>query len=208
MAQLPELIELKNKYQARIFVDDAHGTGTLGRSGRGTAEHLGVDDGIDVYMGTLGKSLGSFGAYVAGSRRLVDMLVNRARSFVFTTGLPPSAVAAAQAAVEICRREPELGLGLRQRVAALAERLRSEGLQVPAAESQILPIGIGEAAPTMAAMQALLARDVYVAAIRPPTVPPGTSRLRLSVMASHSEAELEIAAKALVDAVGEAVKGG
>ena len=200
-APLDEIVELAQRYGAWTMVDEAHGAGVFGRSGAGVADELGLSEHIDVHVGTLGKALASFGAYVAGSRRLVDWLVNAARPFIFTTGLPPSAVAAADAAVSICEREPERAGGLRRRVAALARRLRDAGLEVPHSDSQILPVWIGGAERTMATMHALLERGVYVAGIRPPTVPPGTSRLRLSVMATHNDAQLEQAAKAIVESV-------
>lgn len=200
-APLAEIVALAKKYGAWTLVDEAHGAGVFGKGGAGLANELGLAKEIDVHIGTLGKALGSFGAYVAGSRALVDWLVNKARPFIFTTGLPPSAVAAANAAISICEREPERATGLLQRVAALGDRLRQAGLEVPHAESQILPVWIGEAQQTVATMHALLERGVYVAAIRPPTVPPGTSRLRLSVMATHDDAQLETAAKAIIESV-------
>jgi 8-amino-7-oxononanoate synthase len=200
-APLAEIGRLARRHGAWLMVDEAHATGVFGKRGAGLVEELGLGDAVDVRMGTLGKALGSFGAYVAGSRRLVDLLINRARPFIFTTGLPPSAVAAAGAAITICEREPERAAGLRRRVRGLADRLRAAGLDVPDAQSQIVPVKLGDADRTMAAMRALLERDVYVAAIRPPTVPEGTSRLRFSVMATHSEAQLERAAQALIASV-------
>ena len=107
------------------MVDEAHSAGVFGKQGAGLVDELGLNDVVDVHVGTLGKALGSFGAYVAGSRKLVDLLINRARSFIFTTGLPPSAVAAAGAAIEICQREPERAAGLLRRVRGLAERAQS-----------------------------------------------------------------------------------
>ena len=200
-APLVEMARLARRYGAWLMVDEAHGAGVFGKQGAGLVEELGLNDVVDVQVGTLGKALGSFGAYVAGSRRLVDLLINRARPFIFTTGLPPSAVAAAGAAIEICQREPERAAGLRRRVRELAARLRGAGLTVPEAQSQILPVMLGDADRTLAAMHGLLERGVYVAAIRPPTVPPGTSRLRLSVMATHTKEQLEHAADALVRSI-------
>ncbi|MEE2665115.1 MAG: 8-amino-7-oxononanoate synthase [Myxococcota bacterium] len=200
-APLVEMARLARRHGAWLMVDEAHGAGVFGKQGAGLVEELGLNDVVDVQVGTLGKALGSFGAYVAGSRRLVDLLINRARPFIFTTGLPPSAVAAAGAAIEICQREPERAAGLRRRVRELAAHLRAAGLSVPEAQSQILPVMLGDADRTLAAMHALLERGVYVAAIRPPTVPPGTSRLRLSVMATHTKEQLEHAADALARSI-------
>ena len=201
-APLAEIGRLARRHGAWLMVDEAHSVGVFGKHGAGLVDELGLNDLVDLHVGTLGKALGSFGAYVAGSRRLVDLLINRARPFIFTTGLPPSAVAAAGAAIAVCQREPERAAGLRHRVHALAERLRAAGLDVPEAQSAILPVMLGDAESTLAAMRALLERGVYVAAIRPPTVPPGTSRLRLSVMATHTPQQLERAADALVGSIG------
>ena len=200
-APLGDIVALAKRYGAWTMVDEAHSAGIFGENGSGLASELGLADAIDIHVGTLGKALGSFGAYVAGSRALVDLLINRARPFIFTTGLPPSAVAAANAAISICEREPARATGLRRRVQQLSATLCAAGLDVPEAQSQILPVQIGEADRTLSAMRELLDRGVYVAAIRPPTVPEGTSRLRLSVMASHTEAQLEHAAQALIAAV-------
>ncbi|MCA9509418.1 MAG: 8-amino-7-oxononanoate synthase, partial [Myxococcales bacterium] len=126
-APLAEIVALAKRFGAWTLVDEAHGAGVFGKAGAGLADELGLTAEIDVHVGTLGKALGSFGAYVAGSRRLVDLLVNRARSFIFTTGLPPSAVAAARAAIAICEREPERAAGLRRRVRALSDALRAAG---------------------------------------------------------------------------------
>ena len=202
LAPLTEIVTLCKRYGAWVMVDEAHGAGFFGKAGAGLADELGLTAEIDVHVGTMGKALGSFGAYVAGSRELVDLLVNRARSFIFTTGLPPAAVAAASAAIAICQREPERAAGLRQRVRVMAQRLQEAGLQVPDAQSQILPVRLGDADRTMAAMNRLLENGVYVAGIRPPTVPVGASRLRLSVMATHSEAQLRCATQAIIAAVG------
>ena len=204
LAPLCEIVALARRHGAWVMVDEAHSVGVFGRAGAGLVDELGLSAEVDVHVGTLGKALGSFGAYVAGSRDLVDLLVNRARPFIFTTALPPAAVAAAAAAISICEREPERAAGLRSRVAALAPRLPAAGLDVPEAQSQILPVRIGDADRTVAAMNALLDDGVYVAAIRPPTVAPGTSRLRLSVMATHDEAQLSRAALALASAVQDA----
>jgi 8-amino-7-oxononanoate synthase len=201
LAPLAEIVTLAKRHGAWTMVDEAHAAGIFGKGGAGLADELGLSAEIDVHVGTLGKALGSFGAYVAGSQRLVDWLVNKARPFIFTTGLPPSAVAAAHAAIRICEREPERAAGLRRRVRTLGERLRAAGLEVPHAQSQILPVWIGDTERTLRAMRDLLERGIYVAAIRPPTVPPGTSRLRLSVMATHSEAQLDTVAEALIHCV-------
>jgi 8-amino-7-oxononanoate synthase len=202
LAPLAGIAEAAKAHGAWLMVDEAHAAGVFGPAGAGLVAGLGLTDRVDIHMGTLGKALGSFGAYVAGSQRLVDHLVNRARSFIFTTGLPPSAVAAAEAALDVVAREPERAAGLLRRARQLGERLREAGLDVPNAESQILPVVVGEAPRAVAAAERLLERGYYVAAIRPPTVPEGTSRLRLSLMATHDEAQIDGVARELVAILG------
>lgn len=199
VAPLADIAATTSEHGGWLMVDEAHAAGVFGPCGAGVVAELGLTDQVAVQMGTLGKALGSFGAYVAGSRALVDHLINRARSFIFTTGLPPSAAAAAEAALAILAREPELGLGLRRRARDLGLRLRHAGLAVANLDSQILPILIGGARETVAAAEALLGRGYYVAAIRPPTVAEGTSRLRLSLMATHEEAQIRGVERALVE---------
>ncbi len=202
-APLADMVAVCQKHGAWLMVDEAHAVGVFGKTGAGLVHELGLTDAVDVQIGTLGKALGSFGAYVAGSRELIDLLINRARSFIFTTGLPPAAAAAADAAIALCQREPERASGLRQRVAKLGTALRTAGLDVPHCESQILPVLVGDARRAVRAAERLLERGLYVAAIREPTVPPGTARLRLSVMASHREDHLETLVKALPECVNE-----
>ncbi|MGH0033659.1 MAG: 8-amino-7-oxononanoate synthase [Myxococcota bacterium] len=194
-APLVEIAEAVRRHRAWLMVDEAHGVGVFGKTGAGLVEELGLGEAVDVQIGTLGKALGSFGAYATGSRVLVDWLVNRARSFIYTTGLPPASAAAARAAIGICRREPERAAGLRRRVRELGERLRRSGWTIPRVESQILPVRVGEADRAVDLARQLLDRGLYVAAIRPPTVPAGTSRLRLSVMATHTDEQLERVAR-------------
>ncbi len=206
LAPLREIVELARRFGAWTLVDEAHSTGVFGPLGAGRAAELGLTHDVDVHVGTLGKALGSAGAYVGGSRVLIDLIVNRARSFIYSTGLPPASAAAALAAIDVCEREPGRAVGLRQRVARLADRLRAAGLSAPAGESQILPVRVSEpgveagtdAQRALSAMRALLDRGLYVAAIRPPTVPPGTSRLRLSVMATHTQQDLDAACENVI----------
>lgn len=198
-APLAGIADAAGEAGAWLMVDEAHAAGVFGPGGAGLVAELGLTSRVDVHMGTLGKALGSFGAYVAGSRTLVDHLVNRARPFIFTTGLPPSAVAAADAALDVIAREPGRAAGLLARARALGHVLRSAGVDVPTADSQILPVLVGDARRAVEAAERLLERGYYVAAIRPPTVPEGTSRLRLSLMATHTEEQIAGAARELVD---------
>ncbi len=191
LAPLPALAEACERHGVWLVVDDAHGTGVLGPDGSGTAAHQGVKGRIPVQMGTLSKALGAQGGFVAGSRPLVEHLVNRARGYVFSTGLAPSLAAAARAAAAVARREA----WRRERVLALAARLRAAlrdlGYRVPEGETPIIPVLVGEAAGAVALAAALREQGVYAPAVRPPTVPAGTARLRVSVSAVHSDADLE-----------------
>jgi len=186
LAPLAELAVLAERYRAMLLVDEAHATGVFGPHGRGVAELLQVDHAISVRIGTLSKALGSSGGFVAGSRALVDWLANKARAYVFSTAPPAATCAAALAALDIVEREPERRIRLLERAAGLRQQLRAQGWNVGTGESQIVPVVVGDAS-RATALQALLAeRGLFVPAIRPPSVPAGTSRLRISLSASHS----------------------
>jgi len=203
-APLADIVMAAKQRGAWVMVDEAHAAGIFGPRGAGLVAELGLTDGVDVQMGTLGKALASFGAYVAGSERLVEALINRARSFIFTTGLPPSAAAAASAAIDVIEREPERARGLLERAARLGTKLRDAGLSVPSLDSQILPVLVGGTERAVELAGALLERGIYVAAIRPPTVRPGTSRLRVSLMATHTDAQIARLTGALCECAGAA----
>lgn len=196
IAPLRELVELKKEHGAIFMVDDAHGSGVLGPQGRGCAELLGVTGDIDIHMGTFGKALGSFGAYAAVSVELRQLLVNRARSFIFSTSLPPSVLAASLAALEVvCSPE---GAELRTRLMANAslfrDLLRKAGFTICDGTTQIVPLVSADAGVTMRFSEQLLEDGLFVQGIRPPTVPAGSCRLRCTVMATHTEEELVWAA--------------
>ncbi|HEX9079944.1 MAG TPA: 8-amino-7-oxononanoate synthase [Desulfuromonadaceae bacterium] len=197
VAPLRELVELKRGYGALLMVDDAHGTGVLGGNGRGSAEALDALDGVDVHMGTFGKALGSFGAYAAVSAEVRELLVNRARSFIFSTSLPPAVLAASLAALELIQ-SPE-GRERRERLAANTTLFRGllneAGLSTGNATTQIVPIMCGDAEVTMRFSEQLLEQGIFVQGIRPPTVPPGACRLRCTVMATHTTEDLAWAAE-------------
>jgi glycine C-acetyltransferase len=203
LAPLPALVAAARRHGALVLLDDAHGTGTLGARGRGTAELLGALDGVDVLLGTLGKALGSFGAFVAGSARLRELLVNTARSFIFSCALAPPQVAAARAALALLEREPWRRERLAAHAARLRARLAAHGLSTAPSVTHIVPVVIGDHARTMAAAEALLARGYFAQGIRHPSVPEGTARLRLTPMATHREAELD----GLADAVAAVLTG-
>jgi 8-amino-7-oxononanoate synthase len=197
VAPLEEIVELARRHDVRVMVDDAHGTGTLGPGGRGSVAEAGLDGEVDVIVGTLGKALGSYGAFVAGDQALTRYLVNTARPLIFSTGLPPAAAAAAIAALELLQEQPRRVERLADNAATLRDELAREGFDVSGSETQIVPLIVGEADLAMRICEAALEQGVFAQAIRPPTVPDGTSRLRLAVMASHTRSELREAARIL-----------
>jgi len=190
LAPLGELVDLARRYHCRLLVDEAHATGCVGPGGRGSVAAAGLSAEVDVIVGTLGKALGGYGAYVCGSRQLVDFLVNSARPFIFSTAPPPPAAAAASEALALLAENPDRVERLRTNAATLRGALRAEGLKPVGAETQIVPVLIGEAEATMALTERLLERGIFAQGIRPPTVPPGTCRLRLTTMATHDTEDL------------------
>jgi len=197
VAPLSELSDLARRHRCRLMVDEAHATGCLGPGGRGSVAAAGLTDEVDVIVGTLGKALGGYGAYVCGSAELVDFLVNSARPFIFSTAPPPPAVAASSAALELLQERPKRVEKLRANAAALRSGLLEQGLEPAGSETQIVPLVIGEADDAMALCERLLEDGLFAQAIRPPTVPPGTCRLRLTVMATHAIADLRRAARSI-----------
>jgi glycine C-acetyltransferase/8-amino-7-oxononanoate synthase len=203
VAPLEDLIRLARRHDCRLMVDEAHATGALGPGGRGSVAAAGLSGEVDLVVGTLGKALGSYGAYVCAGAELSEYLLNTARSFIFSTALPPPALAAALAALDLLEAEPELVRRLNANAAALRGGLAAEGLRVGGAESQIVPLEVGDAARTMELCERLLERGVFAQGIRPPTVPEGSSRLRFSVMATHEPADLSDAARMTGEAARE-----
>lgn len=205
LAPLPDLTKLARSYGALTMLDDAHGTGVLGKRGRGTAEHFGLEapDGVDIEIGTLGKALGSFGAYVVGNRSLREYLINRSRSLIFTCAMAPPALAAATAGLALLEEEPGIRQRLWDNVRQFREGLERLGLSTEPSVTHILPVMTHERQRTMALCQRLLELGVFSQGIRPPTVPPGTSRLRFTVTAEHSRADLGEALEAIERAFRE-----
>ncbi len=197
IAPLPDLVALAEQYNCMLMVDDAHATGALGPNGGGTGDHFGLAEKIDIAMGTFGKALGGFGAFVAGDRRLREFLINRSRPFMFTTGLPPSVIASAVAALAVVEEEPELRARLRDNANRLRQGITQLGFTVPGGETQIIPLLVGDASLTMQMAALLLEEGVFIQGIRPPSVPQGTSRLRITVSAAHSPGEVAFALEAL-----------
>jgi 7-keto-8-aminopelargonate synthetase-like enzyme len=195
LAPLPQLIEIAREFGAMLVLDDAHGTGTLGGSGRGALEYFfGSDFPMDakiVQVGTLSKALGAQGGFACGTQALVDWLVNSARPFVYTTGLNPASCGAALASLQVIAREPERVEKLNQNKTALATGLMNLGLNALLQPSPIVPVIVGEADDAVEFSERLLERGVWCPAIRPPTVPQGTSRLRVTASASLSAVDIE-----------------
>ena len=190
-APLAGIVDLAERHGAMVMVDEAHATGLYGASGAGVVAKLGLSDRVLIQMGTLGKALGGFGAYVAGSRALRELLINRCRSFIFTTALPPAVMAMALAAIDLVKREPQRRETLWRNCRNLTEGLRALGFQLGVSSSPILPLIIGDAGKCMKFSELLLERGVFAQGIRPPTVPPGTSRLRITLMATHRREHLD-----------------
>jgi 7-keto-8-aminopelargonate synthetase-like enzyme len=203
VAPIEGLVRLAHRYDCRLMVDEAHATGAIGPGGRGSVAEAGLSDQVDVVVGTLGKALGSYGAYVCGSRVLVDYLINVARPFIFSTAPPPPTVAAADAALEVLTSNPHRVERLRANAKMLREALLAEGLPLAPSETQIVPVMVGDPEVTLQLSELALERGVFAQGIRPPTVPEGTSRLRLATMATHRGSELVRAAKVLGDAARE-----
>ena len=204
IAPLPQLLELAQRHGARLIVDEAHATGAVGPGGRGSVSAAGLSGEVDVVVGTLGKALGSYGAYVCAGEEVVDLLVNTARPFIFSTAPPPPAIGAALAALAILEAEPELVDRLQANAALLRRSLAAEGLEVGASTTQVVPVHVGEAEATMELCEQALEKGVFAQGIRPPTVPEGSCRLRLTAMATHRTADLVAAAHMVGVAAREA----
>jgi 8-amino-7-oxononanoate synthase len=200
IAPVQEIVALASRHGAMVMVDEAHATGVFGPNGAGVVEEMGLAESVAVQMGTLGKALGGFGAYVAGSQNLKDLLINRCRSFIYTTSLPPAVIAMAKSAIDIIKNEPERRRTLRDNSQILREGLGRMGYSLGQSGSQILPLMVGDGPKCMSLAERLLQKGVYAQGIRPPTVPPGTSRLRIAPMATHTREQLERALKAFKDA--------
>lgn len=197
IAPIPDIISLLERYNATLFIDDAHATGVLGASGRGTLEHFNISHPNIIQMGTLGKAFGSFGAFIAGDACLIELLINKARPFIYTTALPPSVCAAASKAIDLLDSDPGLLMRLKERRRQLHDGLSGCGLDTMGSATPIIPILVKDARKTVEASWALMERGVFIQAIRPPTVPDGTSRLRATVTAIHSKDEIDTAISAI-----------
>jgi 7-keto-8-aminopelargonate synthetase-like enzyme len=190
IAPLPDLVAVCERFGALLMVDEAHATGVVGPDGRGAVAHFGLEGRVPIVMGTLSKSLGAAGGFVAGRRDLCDLLRNRARAFIFDTALPAPTTAAALTALKVLEREPERAARVRDLARQLATGLTAAGFAVETPAAAIVPVIIGESDDTLALASKLCDEGVLVPAIRPPTVPAGTARLRATVMASHTDRDI------------------
>ena len=202
-APLAEIVDLAERYGAMVMVDEAHATGVLGPNGAGVVAKLGLGERVQVQMGTLGKALGAFGAYVAGSQALRELLINRSRSFIFSTSLPPAVMAMALAAMDLLYKEPQRRLALWHNCRGMREGLKKLGFNLGESQSQIQPLVIGEVQKCMAFSEQLLQKGVFAQGIRPPSVPQGTSRLRITLMATHTHEHIHRALKAFEEVKNE-----
>jgi len=200
LAPLDRIVSVARSHGARVMVVEAHAVGVLGERGAGGMEHFGLSGGDEVRMGTFGKALGSFGAFVAGSETLRDYLINAARSFIFSTAPPPPALASAMAALDLLSSEPERRTRLHENAHFLRSALLSLGFRTLPGRWHIIPILVGDDIRTEAMRNRVLEGGIFVQAIRPPAVPEGTSRLRITPMAGHTQAQLERA----IDVIGRA----
>jgi 8-amino-7-oxononanoate synthase len=190
LAPLAEIVEAARRYDAMVLLDEAHATGVFGQHGRGILEHLGLEQetrGHVIRTATLSKAFGAAGGFVCGPQRVIDWLANRARTYVFSTAAPAPVAAAALAGLDVVQSEPRRRTELLRRAAALRDRLKRQGWNVGPSQSQIIPIIVGEAGATMALAESLRERGYFIPGIRPPTVPPGESLLRLSLCWHHTE---------------------
>jgi 8-amino-7-oxononanoate synthase len=199
LAPLKDLVELKDRYGAILMIDEAHATGVLGTRGAGLAAALGLTQRVEVHMGTFSKALGSLGGYVAGDQRLIDYLHNRARSFIYSTAMPPPVLGAIAAALDIVTQEPERRQYLLTEAARFRHTLTQAGFDILGSETQIVPVLVGENAHTLESAARLRERGLMAVALRPPTVPPGRSRVRFSLSAAHTPEDLAAARQTILE---------
>jgi 8-amino-7-oxononanoate synthase len=198
LAPLQEMVELKDRYGAMLMVDEAHATGVLGPQGAGLAAALGLTHRVEVHMGTSSKALGSLGGYVAGDRRLIDYLYNRARSFIYSTAMPPPVLGAIAGALDLVVREPDRRTYLLEQAEEFRGVLAQGGFDTLGSETQIVPVLVGENARTLEMSARLRERGLMAVALRPPTVPPGRARVRFSLSAAHSREDLAAARETIL----------
>jgi 8-amino-7-oxononanoate synthase len=197
IAPLPEIVAAAREFEAAVMVDDAHSIGVLGATGRGTAEHYGLEDEVDLVMGTFSKSMASVGGFIAGDETVIDFIRHRARTLIFSAAPPPASVAAALATVEIMEREPERRTKLWENARFFSEGLRSLGLDTAGSETPVVPVVVGEDDTALAMVQRLHEEGVFVNCVLSPATPPGRALIRTSLMATHTREQLTRALDAI-----------
>lgn len=195
ICKLPEIVKLAKKYGARVMVDDAHGLGVLGEHGRGTAEHFGLENEVDIYMGTFSKSLASLGGYMASTKEVVEYVKHTSRPFIFSASITPASVECARKSLEILKRESQRVKNLAEISAYMRQLLKQNGVKIIESTTPIIPIFTYDDAKTFAACKMLMERGVYVNPVISPAVPVGSSLLRTSYTATHTKAQMEYACK-------------
>ncbi|MCK5014056.1 MAG: 8-amino-7-oxononanoate synthase [Candidatus Omnitrophica bacterium] len=193
IAPLDQIVTLAGKYNCLVMIDEAHALGVMGEKGKGLAEHFGVESKMDIQMGTLSKAAGSFGAYCCGSNELVSFLINKARSFIYTTGMPPSVAAASLAAIGIIEKEPGRRGQLWKNTRYMRQAFKHMGFDTMDSQAPIIPILLKDSNTALEVSRRLFEEGIFITAIRPPTVPQNTARLRLTVMATHTQRDLDFA---------------
>ncbi len=199
LAPLQDMVEIKDRYGAMLMVDEAHATGVLGPEGEGLAAALGLTQRVEVHMGTFSKALGSLGGYVAGDRCLIDYLHNRARSFIYSTAMPPPVLGAIAGALDLVVREPDRRTYLLEQAEEFRRMLTQGGFDTLGSETQIVPVLVGENVRSLEIAARLRERGLMAVALRPPTVPPGRARVRFSLSAAHSREDLAAARETILD---------
>ncbi len=191
IAPLDEIASLAQQYDCMVMIDEAHALGVMGEKGKGLVEHFGVEGKIDIQMGTLSKAAGSFGAYCCGSKALISFLVNKARSFIYTTGMPPSTASASTKSIEIIESEPQRREQLWKNTYFIRQELNKIGFNTMDSQTPIIPILVNDSSMAVEFSKRLFDKGIFISAIRPPTVPPNTARLRLTIMATHTKEDLD-----------------
>ncbi|MFH1824494.1 MAG: 8-amino-7-oxononanoate synthase [Candidatus Firestonebacteria bacterium] len=191
LAPLPDIMKLARKYHSMVMVDDAHATGVLGKNGRGIVEYYNLIDKPDIIMGTLSKALGSLGGFICGKKSLIEYLKNKCRSFIYTTGIPSSLCAASMASLEIIEKDPKIIKKLWDNTNYFKKQLNSLNLNTLNSTTPIIPIVLGDEKKTMEVANKIQEKGMLVLGIRPPTVPKGTSRLRITITSKHSKTNID-----------------
>lgn len=201
---LPEIVELKNKYNARVMVDDAHGLGVIGEGGRGTASYFGLEDEVDIIMGTFSKSLASLGGYMAASEVVAHYVKHKSRPFIFSASVTPASCAASIKALEIMKERPELVDKLGQLATYMKKALNSRNIKIMESPTPIIPIYTNDLPTTLTVAKNLFEAGVYVNPVLPPATPPNECLLRVSLMATHTEALIDEAVEIIATVLKEA----